>query len=84
MTLAAVLLWTETSAVLTTVRRVRASSVFEAPPNYVAIGRPPLRPAQEKVEHMEVDPIRGARLRVNFDVTFPDMPCAGACVVPVP
>ena len=31
----------------------------------------------EKVEHMEVDPVRGAaRMRVNFDVTFPDMPCA--------
>lgn len=32
--------------------------------------------AVERVEFMEVDPIRGQRLRVNFDVTFPSMPCA--------
>ncbi len=32
--------------------------------------------AKERVEFMEVDPIRGERLRVNFDVTFPSMPCA--------
>jgi hypothetical protein len=31
---------------------------------------------QEKIEHMEVDPIRGASMRINFDVTFPSMPCA--------
>lgn len=31
----------------------------------------------EKVEHMEVDPIRGAKMRINFDITFPDVPCAG-------
>lgn len=30
----------------------------------------------EKVEYMEVDPIRGATMRINFDVTFPSMPCA--------
>ena len=29
------------------------------------------------VEHMEVDPIRNANMRINFDVTFPDVPCAG-------
>lgn len=35
----------------------------------------------DKVETMEVDPVRGARMRINFDVTFPDMPCAvvGTC-----
>ena len=26
---------------------------------------------------MEVDPVRGETLRVNFDVTFPSMPCSG-------
>lgn len=30
----------------------------------------------EKIEHMEVDPIRNGKFRVNFDVTFPRMPCA--------
>lgn len=32
---------------------------------------------QEVVEFMEVDPIRGETLRINFDITFPSMPCAG-------
>ncbi len=31
---------------------------------------------QETVEHMEVDPSRGEPLRINFDVTWRDMPCA--------
>ena len=26
---------------------------------------------------MEVDPVRNSSLQINFDVTFPDMPCAG-------
>jgi hypothetical protein len=32
----------------------------------------------ERIEHMEVDDMRGShmKMRLNFDVTFPDMPCA--------
>jgi hypothetical protein len=30
----------------------------------------------EKEEFMEVDSIRGVTMRINFDVTFPSMPCA--------
>jgi endoplasmic reticulum-Golgi intermediate compartment protein 3 len=30
----------------------------------------------EILEHMEVDPLRSLQMRVNFDVTFPSLPCA--------
>lgn len=31
----------------------------------------------DRIEHMEVDPVsRGSRMRINFEVVFPDMPCA--------
>lgn len=29
---------------------------------------------------MEVDSIRGAKMRINFDVTFPSTPCAGESI----
>ena len=35
---------------------------------------------QETVEFMEVDSIRGAKMRINFDLTFPSTPCAGSGV----
>ena len=34
----------------------------------------------EVVEHMEVDSLRGQRMRVNFDVTFPRLSCAAVSV----
>ena len=33
--------------------------------------------ALEKAEFMEVDPLRGDTMRINFDLTFPSMSCAG-------
>jgi endoplasmic reticulum-Golgi intermediate compartment protein 3 len=30
----------------------------------------------EVVEHLEVDPIRGSQMRIDFEVAFPSMPCA--------
>lgn len=33
--------------------------------------------ALEKAEFMEVDPLRGDIMRINFDITFPSMSCSG-------
>ena len=37
------------------------------------------------VDHLYVDTTRGERIRVNLNITFPNMPCAGMrCLLPRP